>query len=477
MVRSDVSMTTPICDFVGQYQESDIVRFHMPGHKGVSHIGVEGMDITEIKGADNLYEPEEIIAESEANATRLFGTARTVYSTEGASQCVKAMIHLAVGASKCEDKRPVILAARNVHKSFVYGVAMVDCDVEWLYADTSNRVGIKVDADSICECVIASDVLEARIGELEAIGRKPVAVYVTSPDYLGNVQDIEGLSRVCHQHDVLLLVDNAHGAYLHFIGEGMHPMDLGADICCDSAHKTLPVITGGAYLHISKDAVYRDYFMRNVKQVMAIYGSTSPSYLILRSLDWCNQYIADGYRDKLSKCISKIDEIRADLEQYVVDTGDRLKLTLHIPGVSGDKVADILRRLGGECEFADKYYVVLMLTPDSDLDKANIVYKAVEEAEALRKVSDDKNIAVVEWQAALTSDEVDNHIQKLTIRQAVFADHEVISVRDAVGRVCATPSVACPPAIPIVVSGEVIRPEDIPVFEAYNIDKVDVVKR
>lgn len=82
--------------------------------------------------------------------------------------------------------------------------------------------------------------------------RKPAAVYITSPDYLGNLADIGGMSDVCRKYGVLLIVDNAHGAYLHFLPKPEHPLDLGAEMCCDSAHKTLPVLTGGAYLHISQ---------------------------------------------------------------------------------------------------------------------------------------------------------------------------------------------------------------------------------
>jgi arginine/lysine/ornithine decarboxylase len=127
------------------------------------------------------------------------------------------------------------------------------------------------------------------------MGRKPCAVYVTSPDYLGNQQDLAGLSAVCAARGIPLLVDNAHGAYLHFLPQPAHPLDLGATACCDSAHKTLPVLTGGAYLHIAKNAPER--YARDAKRAMALFGSTSPSYLILQSLDRANAYLAGGYAE------------------------------------------------------------------------------------------------------------------------------------------------------------------------------------
>ena len=102
-------------------------------------------------------------------------------------------------------------------------------------------------------------------------------MYVTSPDYLGGMQDVAALAEVCHRYGTLLAVDNAHGAYLRFLRPSRHPLDLGADLCCDSAHKTLSVLTGGAYLHIARTAPTS--LAENAKEALALFGSTSPSYL------------------------------------------------------------------------------------------------------------------------------------------------------------------------------------------------------
>ena len=119
-----MSMTTPIVDFVRSYAKSGTSRLHMPGHKGQKLLGFEDADITEIKGADELYEAEGIIAESEANATKMFGTAHTYYSTEGSSQCIRAMLCLALQAAPA-GQRPVLLAARNAHKALLYAAALL----------------------------------------------------------------------------------------------------------------------------------------------------------------------------------------------------------------------------------------------------------------------------------------------------------------------------------------------------------------
>ena len=111
-------MTTPIADFVRAYAASGGVRLHMPGHKGRSFLGCEALDITEVAGADSLYEASGIIAESEENAAALFGAARTFYATEGSSQCIRAMLALAAWNAPA-GSRPTILAARNIHKAFL----------------------------------------------------------------------------------------------------------------------------------------------------------------------------------------------------------------------------------------------------------------------------------------------------------------------------------------------------------------------
>ena len=124
-------------------------------------------------------------------------------------------------------------------------------------------------------------------------GQHPFGVYVTSPDYLGGVQELPALAAVCRAQGVPLLVDNAHGAYLRFLPQNCHPIAQGAAMCCDSAHKTLPVVTGGAYLHLAHDAPVQDEAA--VRGALALFGSTSPSYLILQSLDACNAVLAGDY--------------------------------------------------------------------------------------------------------------------------------------------------------------------------------------
>ena len=131
-------METPICDFVRKYAESEEIRLHMPGHKGKNLLGLEALDITEIDGADSLYEADGIIRQSEENASELFDCP-TFYSTEGSSQCIRAMLYLAMLYGKSRGKRPLIAAARNVHKTFLSAAALLDLDVLWLMPEKGRR--------------------------------------------------------------------------------------------------------------------------------------------------------------------------------------------------------------------------------------------------------------------------------------------------------------------------------------------------
>ena len=450
-------MKTPIYDFVQKYAESDVSRFHMPGHKGKSFLGCERLDITEVQGADVLYSADGIIEESERNASVLFGTAHSFYSAEGSSLAIKAMLALAVkgfkGSKGGAGVKPVVLAGRNAHKAFIYSCALLDIDVKWLYPRKSEH---------LCSCSIApADVEKALCGE------DFCAVYITSPDYLGNIADISGIAKGCRSHGVPLLVDNAHGAYLNFLSPSIHPIALGADMCCDSAHKTLPVLTGGAYLHISPATDEKYVF--GARNALSVFASTSPSYLILQSLDLCNKYLSEGYENRLSECMKRVEETRAFISQkgFAVMPSEPLKITLNASasGYTGKELAVKLRAYNIVCEFADDNYLVLMISPETrDID-----FDRLEQA-----------FSELPIRAPLTSENdtfcLDSCEQCMTIREAIFSESETVSVENAVGRICGAPTVSCPPAIPIVVSGERISEKSIKLFKRYGIEEISVVK-
>lgn len=444
-------MDTPIADFVRDYVKSGVSRLHMPGHKGTGPLGCEPWDITEVAGADELYDASGIIARSEENAAALFGSRATFYAAEGSSQCVKAMLSLCL-QNRPAGASPTVLAARNVHKSFVHAAALLDFEPVWLWPEEGTG--------SLCACPVAAEGLERALAALDA---PPAAVYVTSPDYLGNRQDIAALAAACHRHGTVLAVDNAHGAYLRFLAPSLHPLDLGADLCCDSAHKTLPVLTGGAYLHIARSAPAA--LADRAPAALSLFGSTSPSYLILASLDLCNRYLAKGYPARLADCTASLEALRGRLRDagWTVCPSDPLRLTLDgaASGLPGTDLASLLRRGGVECEYSDDTYAVLMATPENpaaDLDRV---------AEAL---GENRRPPLPRPALPIPRGE-----RVLSIRGALLAPQEAVPASESLGRICGAPTVACPPAIPIAVSGERIGPEALALFRRYGVERVDVV--
>ncbi len=444
-------MSAPICDFVNKYIASSPVRMHMPGHKGKNVLGFEKYDLTEIDGADDLMAPDGIIAQSESEAGRIFG-AGTFYSCGGSTLSIQVMLYLVCLYAAERGERPVVLAGRNAHKAFVNACALLDVEIEWLYpADEHNYIACGITKEQV------SSKLEENSGRI-------TAVYITSPDYLGNMQDIAAIAAVCHENGALLCVDNAHGAYLKFLPKSQHPMDLGADMCCDSAHKTLGVITGGAYLHVSNSAP--KVLAARAKAGFSIFGSSSPSYLILQSLDAAND-MADEFRNKLSAFIPRAESLKAQIAEhgFELSGSEVLKLTLKPKsfGYTGQDIAAVLEAANIYPEFYDPDYVVLMLSPMHSEEELSILSRVL--------CSMPRRAPILACPPAMPRPE-----QALSPRKALLADAESVPVSDCPGRISAAAAIGCPPAIPIVVMGERIDAAAIACLEYYGIDKCVVVK-
>ncbi len=451
-------METPVIDFAKTYAEAEPVRAHMPGHKGVNKLGFESLDLTEIAGADSLFEADGILAFSEAHLTKLFGTKASFYSAEGSSLCIRAMLYLTMLSRMEIDsgyRSPWILAARNSHKVFLQTCSLLDIDISWLWDEN--------DSFSLCRTTITPETLEKALsGSGNAL---PLAVYVTSPDYLGNELDIAALSKVAHKHGVPLLVDNAHGAFLKFLPESRHPMDLGADLCCDSAHKTFPVITGGAYLHISNDTAYIDPAL--AKQALAQFASTSPSYLILESMDANNAYLDGPYREELTAAVERVAALKKNLQDlgWTIDPSDELKVTIETrsSGYTGTEIADLLAGNDIFVEYADPDYVVLMLTPqnpETDYERLLKGFAEIPQKDALQRPD-----------LSLPQPEV-----VYTLHHCLYLPREEIPVVEAEDRVLAAATMSCPPAVPAVVCGERISGEAIGILRYYGTKTVWVIK-
>ena len=444
-------MNTPICDCVARYLAENPARFHMPGHKGRLFTGAERGDITEIRGADDLYAPRGIIRESEENAARIFGSGRTLYSAEGSSQCIRAMLAMAAWRAEETGLPRRILAGRNAHKTLMTAAALLDLEIDWLMPEAG---------EGLLSCTVRPEILREKLAE-----QAYAAVYLTSPDYIGHLAPADTIAAACRGAGVPLLVDNAHGAYLKFLEPDRHPISLGADLCCDSAHKTLPCLTGAAYLHIGKNPQW-DWAGR-AKEAMALFGSTSPSWLILQSLDRANPELAGEFPRRLAAAANRLEQLKARLRDrgWRTEGDEPMKLTLapRSRGYTGEELAEILEKQGIICEFADPDFLTLM--PSAETAEA--------EWERLEKALE------IGAKAPLREERPDpgRPERVLRIREAMLAPAETVSIEAAEGRILADAGVHCPPAVPIRIAGERIDAAATDCFRYYGIRTCRVVRR
>ena len=243
----------------------------------------------------------------------------------------------------------------------------------------------------------------------------------------------------------------------------MHPLARGADLCCDSAHKTLGVLTGGAYLHVARGSAWD--FGSGAREALAVMGSSSPSYLVLQSLDAVNARLADRYRAELAACAQRVEALRERLRclGVPVAASDPLRVTVaaHEAGYTGFELAELLRAQSAEPEFADPDWLVLMFTPDNPARD----YERVEAAFA--------GFSPRPPRAPLPMSEAGEAC--MSPRDALLAARERVSTGRCAGRIMASAAVTCPPAVPIAVMGERITPAQANLMARYGVEYVDVV--
>lgn len=422
---------TPIYSALVRHKEKEYSSFHTPGHKSSSFLPDEllSLDLTELPDTDSLYEADGVIAQAEKKLARLFGARQSLISAGGCTLAIQTMLALA-----SQRGRKMILA-RNIHRSAVNTCALLDIDPVWLLPRSENGcfTGRILPEEAECAFELHPDAS---------------ALYVTSPDYYGELSDIPALSRICHRHGALLLVDNAHGSHLAFGTENLHPLKLGADMSADSLHKTLPVLTGGAVLNIACQG------FDNAKRIMSVFGSTSPSYPIMASIDLCSAYMSGKGSEEYARLEKSVGELRTMAKErgLIMPQGDcdplRFCVNTSCAGLSGvDKQTDYYHGFHVEPEFCDGQNAVFIITP----------FNTSRDFSRLR--------------AALTSLSGNNTDfpaeafslprRCLSPRDAVFSRTRLYSAEEAFGAIAAEGVCPCPPGIPLVMPGEIIGEGEI----------------
>lgn len=430
-----------------QYTRSDHYPFHMPGHKRNKDVCAGDFpferDITEISGFDNLHHAEGIIREAQEYAAQIYGTKRCFFSVNGSTAAILSAI------SACVSKGGKILMARNCHKAVYHALYLRELQPVYLYPHEDSQLGIN------------GGISPSRVERYLEEDQDVEAVLLTSPTYDGIVSDIRKIADIVHRYQIPLIVDEAHGAHFHFSDYfPVSAADLGADIVIQSFHKTLPSMTQTAVLHVCSDRIE----IERIKRFMAIYQTSSPSYILMASMDACMDKInKDGTqmfreftfqlekaRQRLGKC-KKITLVSPErLDNTEVYDFDRSKLLFSTAGtsISGHDLHSWLRdEFHIEMEMEAENYVLGIAAVGDTRQGLDRLCDAIEQidmqVEELPKES-------------LENTSYAKMKQVLSIAEAMDAKQKRFALEESIGKISAEFAYLYPPGIPIIVPGEQI---------------------
>lgn len=455
-----------------EYAASEVYPFHMPGHKrnmpeAIYRLGgIAELDITEIDGFDDLHAPEGLIREAQEKAAAVFGAQETFFLVNGSTAGILTAVSAAV------PKGGRVIMARNCHKSVYHACFLRELRPVFLYPATVPDYGI---ADAI------------RPEQVEAALRAcpdASAVILTSPTYDGVVSDIERIADIVHRAGIPLLVDAAHGAHFGFsplFPES--PVRQGADLVIQSLHKTLPALTQTALLHVGGTLVDRE----RVREFERIYQTSSPSYVLMGSIDACVRLLEDGrcwdgFAEKLQLFYEKTDGLkhirvmnRDIMEKGCMKAFDAGKLLISVINakITGNTLyKELLNRYYLQLEMAADTYVTAIVTP---WDREEGLIRLAEALAAIdRETGGEDNGAFSPGKNSFAGCPYPELETALPLSAALTAPKEVCPLYKAAGRTAGTYVNLYPPGIPLVIPGEVITEEVIKLIDLYVRQKLNV---
>lgn len=441
--------------------DSDWYPFHMPGHKrnpefAREYTPVYRMDITEIAGFDNLHSPAGILRDAMENAAQWVGADRTWFLVNGSTCGIQA----ALGAVAKPGEK--VLLARNFHRSAGQMLALRDFRPVFVLPEEAA-------GGSICGSVDPEKIRHALRENPDV-----KAVFLTSPTYEGIVSDVRAAAEAVHERGIPLIVDEAHGAHFPWKNGGVFPvsaLDLGADLVIQSLHKTLPAMTQTAVLHLRGSRVSPEEIFRQLR----IFETSSPSYVLMASIDRCFRYMADSGRERLRVFGER-------MERFYAELGKQLR-TLRVPGrirgkkecfdrdlskvvifgggkITGTALADILRRTWHlEPEMACRDYVICMTSLMDTEDGLERLFRAILEIDRELTEEDGKSGSggVLRAFPALPR-------AVIPPEEAFDGQWENVPLGDAAGRIAADFVTVYPPGVPMLIPGEEISPEMVAII-------------
>nr|WP_314463849.1 decarboxylase [uncultured Clostridium sp.] len=473
-----MSQKTDLLEKLKEYGSSDFYPFHMPGHKrqwkqlfGKKFINPFSIDITEIDGFDNLHHPQGILKESMNWAAKVYKSDRTYYLVNGSSCGILSAV------SGTVSRGGTILMSRNCHRSAYHGVFLNDLKTEYIYPQLIREFGLQ------------GGILPEEMEEMLKNHPEVEAVLVVSPTYDGIVSDVRKLADIVHKFDLPLIVDEAHGAHFSFgKGEGfpVSAIELGADVVIQSLHKTLPSLTQTAVMHVKGGYVNMDRLDRYVH----MYQTSSPSYVLLASVDNCIGYMDEQGRGCMKEFFEKIKGLREGLkglsslkllnEQVKGQSGvydvdlSKLIISTRESNLTAAELNYLLREeYHLEMEMCGPDYVTAILT----LADTNEGYERLSKALLDIDSRAEKETRVYSCRINNSEEYGDLKVKpehRATIAQGMNSPRSKVLLRDAADRVSAEFVYIYPPGIPIITPGEVLKKELIDLIITYKDMKLPV---
>ena len=441
----------PLIKALEKYINESPELFHMPGHKGGKgfpqdfKMHMAEMDLTEVPGLDNLYNPTGPIFDAQRLAAKAFNSDQCFFLVNGSTSGVQIMIHSAVGVNE------KIIVPRNCHKSVWNALILTGAQPVYVQPEVDSELGL------------ALQVSPAAVEKIIKKHPDIKAMILVHPNYYGVCSDILAIRKILSMHDVLLLVDEAHGAHFPF-----HPAmpisscDAEADMWVQSAHKTLPALTQSAYLHMKGSRINEN----RLSIIHSLYQSTSPSYILMASLDYARSFMETRGKEKLDRLIHMLEPVKREAKELGIglltdyDTvnmyeTDPTKLVLDVSplGITGYQAEKKLRSLGVQVEMSDFRRVVFICTVADDPSSMDNLLKA------LRRLANNRYNYVDKPSKLSISWEIPK--QEMTPKEAFDKSSEYIPLKEGKGRVSSGLVGLYPPGIPKYCPGEVLDQEGI----------------
>lgn len=456
----------PLMDAIKEYDEKDVIPFDVPGHKHgkgtkelVDFFGerVMRIDVNSMKCLDNIGNPVSVIKEAQDLLADAYDADHAFFLTNGTSSGVQAMI-----MSACQAGDKVILP-RNAHKSAINALILGGITPVYVQPEMDENLGI------------AMGVTLEKIREAIAINPEAKAVFLINPTYYGASSNLKAIVELCHKNDKAVLVDEAHGAHLHFHEElPMSAMEAGADMSAVSLHKTGGSLTQSSGLLLKEGIIDKN----RVKTILNLTTSTSASYLLMASLDGARKILATRGREILCeklelvrwarKEINAIDGMYAFSTELVDKEGvfsfDETKLGINVSklGLTGFQAYDILRdEYNIQMELGDIYNVLGIVSLGDSKDAIEALVYALKDISLKYKKEEFKCDLL-----ALENPEV-----VIIPRDAFYMEKKILPLTDSVGEISGEYIMAYPPGIPILSPGERITKSIIDYIEVLKTQK------